>query len=58
MDYEIQRNIEENGKPKLQLDPVKLLEQHILGVIFLLLLGNAAATFIFFLEILWLQYKK
>lgn len=61
MDYDIQRNIEQNdGKHEQDDDPVKLSIQHILGAIFLLLLGSAGATVAFVIEILrfWYCNKK
>lgn len=57
MDYDIQRNIEQNyGKSLQSDDPVKLSIQHILGATFLLLLGSTGATFVFLIEILWFWY--
>lgn len=53
MDYDIQRNIEENGKPPDGNEPVKLSVQHILGALFLLLFGSVAATVSFIFELFW-----
>lgn len=53
MDYDIQRNIEENGKPPEGGEPVKLSIQHILGALFLLLFGSIAALISFIIELIW-----
>lgn len=59
MDYDIQRNLEENGKTKKGREPIKLSVEHILGAIFLLLMGNAVASIFFFVELLLsCQQKK
>lgn len=58
MDYDIQRNIEENSKPPDGGEPVKLSIQHILGALFLWIFGNAAAVIFFVLEVLWNFNKK
>ncbi|XP_063707554.1 uncharacterized protein LOC134836266 [Culicoides brevitarsis] len=53
MNYDIQRNIEENAKPPEGGEPVRLSVQHILGALFLLLFGSIAATISFFFELFW-----
>lgn len=53
MDYDIQRNIEENGKPPDGGEPVKLSVQHILGALFLLLFGTLTAGIAFVFELFW-----
>lgn len=53
MDYTIQKNIEENGKPPEGGEPIKISVDHILGALFLLLFGNLAATVSFIFEIIW-----
>lgn len=58
MDYVIQKNIEDNAKPPEQSDPKILSVQHILGAIFLLLLGDICATVLFFIELLFGYCQK
>lgn len=53
MDYDVQRNLEENSKPPQGGAPVKLSVQHILGALFMLLFGNALAVISFLLEMLF-----
>lgn len=53
MDYDIQRNIEENGKPPDGGEPIMLSIQHILGALFLLLFGNIFASVCFVIELFW-----
>ncbi len=52
MDYDIQRTLEENEKPPHGGEPVKLSVDHILGALFVLLIGNALATVFFLVEVL------
>lgn len=56
MDYDIQRNLEENSKPP-KGEPVKLSIEHIIGAMFLLFLGNVVATIVFFVELLFSYYN-
>lgn len=56
MNYNIQRNIEENGKPPDGGEPVKLSVQHILGALYLLLFGSIGAAVSFVVELFW-YYK-
>lgn len=58
MDYNIQRNLEENGKTPEGGDPIKLSIEHILGALLLLLFGNAFATISFSVEILTKYFDK
>lgn len=58
MDYNIQRNIDENGNPPEGDDPVRLSIEHVLGEIFILGLGYTAAVFCFIFEILFYQHQK
>lgn len=57
MNYDIQRNLEENGKPPTGGEPIKLSVEHVLGALFLLLFGTALATISFLVEML-LKHKN
>lgn len=52
MNYDIQRNLEENGKPPQAGVPIKLSVEHILGALLLLLFGNVLAIISFSVELL------
>uniref|UniRef100_A0A336LV05 CSON002664 protein n=1 Tax=Culicoides sonorensis TaxID=179676 RepID=A0A336LV05_CULSO len=58
LDYEVQKNIEENTKLLGNFEPIKLSVPHITGALFLLILGNVAGILIFIAEILWYKNPK
>lgn len=58
MDYDIQRNLEENGRPKQSGEPKRLSVEHILGALLLLLFGNVFATISFFIEMFTNWFNK
>lgn len=53
MDYNIQQTLEENEKSRQGGAPIKLTVEHILGALFILLIGNSIATIFFLLEMLF-----
>lgn len=58
MDFNIQRNLEENGKPRKAGEPIRLSVEHVLGALFLLLFGNIAATISFSIEMLLNYFNR
>lgn len=58
MDSDIQRSLEENGKPPQGGAPVKLSFEHILGAMFLLFFGNTIAIISFLVEVFLDYYYK
>lgn len=58
MDYDIQRNLEENGKPPQGGEPIRLSVEHMLGALLLLLFGNVFATISFSVEMLTKYFDK
>lgn len=56
MDYDIQRNLEENGQKSKTIRrngrPIKLSVEHILGALYVLLFGNVVAVVCFSVEML------
>lgn len=52
MDYEIQKDIEENMKNTGSFEPFSLTVEHILGALYLLLIGHLFGIIVFFVEFL------
>lgn len=58
MDYNIQRNIDENGNPPEGDDPVRLSIEHVLGEIIILVLGYLISIICFVFEVIYQQHQK